>query len=208
MKIVIATNNGNAWLAHCNRQHSEATAEMIVVEHAPAFENYGDADAFIDMCFDGNFYSNRSKPLLVGETITPLKELPHNFNRIGRFCNWPGFTERDCWEIALSDDNNAEWLDPVMKGIHRNYRLTSDEPGLIAPRILACIINEAMFALSEEVSTAAEIDMAMKLGTNYPAGPFEWAAKIGFDKINTLLKKLAYTDSRYTPHPLLAHFEC
>jgi 3-hydroxybutyryl-CoA dehydrogenase len=39
----------------------------------------------------------------------------------------------------------------------------------------------------------------MKLGTNYPYGPFEWAAKIGEDKIVQLLLKLAESDPCYKP---------
>jgi 3-hydroxyacyl-CoA dehydrogenase len=44
------------------------------------------------------------------------------------------------------------------------------------------IINEAYFALEDNVSTKAETDIAMKLGTNYPYGPFEWGQLIGLKK--------------------------
>ena len=66
------------------------------------------------------------------------------------------------------------------------------------------IINEAYFGLGDDLSTKAGIDTAMKLGTNYPYGPFEWCEKIGTEKIYSLLKKLEATNSRYTPAPLLA----
>jgi 3-hydroxybutyryl-CoA dehydrogenase len=39
----------------------------------------------------------------------------------------------------------------------------------------------------------------MRLGTNYPFGPFEWSEKIGLENIYDLLNKLAATDDRYTP---------
>ena len=65
------------------------------------------------------------------------------------------------------------------------------------------IINEAYFALEDNVSSKAEIDTAMKLGTNYPYGPFEWASVIGTENILTLLQKLYLTDSRYKPSQLL-----
>ena len=52
------------------------------------------------------------------------------------------------------------------------------------------IINEAFIALREGVSTKEEINTAMKLGTNYPYGPFEWAGKIGIERVNALLDKL------------------
>lgn len=45
----------------------------------------------------------------------------------------------------------------------------------VALRVISCIVNEAFLALSEGVATAEDIDRAMKLGANYPKGPFEWA---------------------------------
>ncbi len=64
-------------------------------------------------------------------------------------------------------------------------------------------INEAWFALEENVSSKEEIDVAMKLGTNYPYGPFEWASLIGIEKIFELLQKLSTYDKRYLPATLL-----
>ena len=61
------------------------------------------------------------------------------------------------------------------------------------------IINEAYFARDENVSSEADIDTAMKLGTNYPYGPFEWCKKIGVERVFNLLEKLAETDKRFTP---------
>ena len=61
------------------------------------------------------------------------------------------------------------------------------------------IINEAYFAIGEDVSSKNEIDLAMKLGTNYPYGPFEWAKKIGLHNIYYLLKTLSNNDNRYIP---------
>jgi 3-hydroxybutyryl-CoA dehydrogenase len=72
-----------------------------------------------------------------------------------------------------------------------------DEIGFITPRVVSMIINEAFIALKEGVSTKGEIDTAMKLGTNYPYGPFEWAEKIGVEKIKSLLDKLSMQEKRY-----------
>lgn len=65
------------------------------------------------------------------------------------------------------------------------------------------IINEAYFTLGENVSGKTEIDTAMKLGTNYPFGPFEWSEIIGKEKIYNLLTKLVTEDRRYDPAPFL-----
>jgi 3-hydroxybutyryl-CoA dehydrogenase len=69
---------------------------------------------------------------------------------------------------------------------------------MLSARVIAMIINEAYFALGEGVSSKQEIDIAMKLGTNYPYGPFEWSERIGLKNIYKLLQKLNSTSSRYT----------
>jgi len=60
----------------------------------------------------------------------------------------------------------------------------------IALRIISCIVNEAFLALSEGVATAEDIDRAMKLGANYPKGPFEWAEELGVHSIVQTLDSL------------------
>ena len=54
-------------------------------------------------------------------------------------------------------------------------RLVQDRTGMVMPRILCMLINEAAFALMENIASPSDIDTAMKLGTNYPFGPVEWA---------------------------------
>jgi len=73
-------------------------------------------------------------------------------------------------------------------------RDNGEEPsGDVALRVISCIVNEAFLALSEGVATAADIDRAMKLGANYPRGPFEWADEIGAARILDTLDALKTT---------------
>jgi 3-hydroxybutyryl-CoA dehydrogenase len=60
----------------------------------------------------------------------------------------------------------------------------------IALRVISCIVNEAFLTLSERVASVEDIDQAMKLGANYPKGPFEWAEEIGAHKILQTLDSL------------------
>jgi len=53
----------------------------------------------------------------------------------------------------------------------------ADVPGLVVARTLAMLINEASDAVHQGVCTPEGADAAMKLGVNYPAGPFEWLAR-------------------------------
>jgi 3-hydroxybutyryl-CoA dehydrogenase len=67
------------------------------------------------------------------------------------------------------------------------------------------IVNEAYYTLEKEVSTKEEIDIAMKSGTNYPYGPFEWSRKIGLKNIFEMLNRLRNKNKLYDVSTLLTH---
>jgi 3-hydroxybutyryl-CoA dehydrogenase len=87
--------------------------------------------------------------------------------------------------------------------LNKQLVAVADAPGLVAPRILAMIINEACYGLADGICSASDMDTAMKLGTNYPKGPVAWMEEIGKEKIAELLFAMSKTDSRYAPHPML-----
>lgn len=74
----------------------------------------------------------------------------------------------------------------------------------IFARVLVGVINEALWTASEGVASPKDIDTAMKLGTNYPLGPLEWADRIGLEKVHGLLLALNETvaDNRFASPPL------
>jgi len=80
-----------------------------------------------------------------------------------------------------------------------------DVPGLWAARTLAMLVNEGADAVSQGVCDEAGADTAMKLGTNWPAGPFEWLQRFGIEAIVTVLDHLHATtrNERYRVSPLL-----
>jgi len=156
------------------------------------------ADVFIDCLFTGSTVPQTLVPLLIHSPLVTLDLLGAG-NNVARFCAWNSFVERPVWEMAVSKETNPMWLQALMETIGWQFRLVKDEPGLITPRVVSMIINEAFFALDDDISSKADIDTAMKLGTNYPYGPFEWAEKIGVENIYMLLQKLSETDKRYTP---------
>lgn len=117
---------------------------------------------------------------------------------IVRINAWPGFLRNRQLEISspVADIKQAEAL---LEELQWPYIRVADQPGMITPRVIAMIINEACMAVQENVSTKGEIDIAMKLGTNYPLGPFEWAERIGAVNIHSLLQRLGISDKRYLP---------
>ena len=76
---------------------------------------------------------------------------------------------------------------------------------MVLPRILCQIMNEAYFALQDEVAAPEDLDTAMKLGLNYPQGPVEWADRIGFHQVYAVLTALQndLQEDRYRVAPLL-----
>ena len=166
--------------------------DELVDQPADAYFFFDEA-SFISKAFPTD------KPVFVNSVIHILREmnLPANALRIN---GWPTFLERKDWEVAGNINDAAV---QVLKLLNKEILPVADEPGLVAARIIAAIINEAFFALQELVSSRAEINSAMKLGTNYPFGPFEWAEKIGLKNIQQLLLTLSKTDERYLPADLL-----
>jgi 3-hydroxybutyryl-CoA dehydrogenase len=158
-----------------------------------------EADAYFDLCYEeygAAFGKITGKPVFICSVLKTLNELPVNVSRINA---WNGFLKRDFIEVVLANDDAKQVLD----NFGWKYHNVPDVPGMIAPRTISMIINEAYFALGDEVSTKEEIDIAMKLGTNYPFGPFEWSEKIGLHNVYRLLKILSDSDERYQPAPTL-----
>jgi len=74
----------------------------------------------------------------------------------------------------------------------------------IVERITLAIVNEANRALGDGVASAADIDLAMRLGAAHPSGPFERTTALGGP--STVLQALSpYADDgpRFDPAPAL-----
>ncbi len=86
--------------------------------------------------------------------------------------------------------------------------LVTDSVGLVLPRIVCGLVNEAATALADGVAEAKDIDLAMRLGTNYPRGPLEWGDLIGLDVVLSVLRGLRDEtgDDRYRPAPILQQY--
>jgi len=112
--------------------------------------------------------------------------------------------------LFFSPTNSVEYFAPTAKaktqienflaklgktGVqHQDLKL-----GFHYPRVISMIVNEAYFALGENLATPESIDLAMKNGVNYPLGPIEWGQKIGLKHIIDLLSEYSEIteDPRY-----------
>jgi 3-hydroxybutyryl-CoA dehydrogenase len=86
----------------------------------------------------------------------------------------------------------------------------ADVAGLAVMRTVCQIANEACDVMTWTGTSAADIDIAMVLGTAYPVGPLAWADTLGASTILEVLEHLQehYGDPRYRRSPRLrrAHY--
>jgi 3-hydroxybutyryl-CoA dehydrogenase len=178
-------------------------AENLQMQWVEANQYRLDADAYFDLCFEEEgftFHEIKSSPIFINAVLQISQELPANTIRMNA---WNTLLNRSIWEIVSNEASLNQSALQILERMGRKGIIVPDEPGFIAVRIIAMIINEAYFALDEGISTKKEIDIAMKLGTNYPYGPFEWASIIGLYKIAKLLEILYLKDERYKTAPAL-----
>jgi 3-hydroxybutyryl-CoA dehydrogenase len=175
------------------------------VEWVSAVPGRTDADALIDLLFVPNIERVENlrncgaQVVIINEVVHSLQDLPSHFVRIN---GWPLFLQRPVAEAAGPSALRTV-TEEVMNFFQKKTEWVADQPGLVTARIVAMIINEAYFALEEGVSTREEIDIAMKLGTNYPYGPFDWFQRTGGRRFMSLLTEMARTNPRYQPSSLL-----
>jgi 3-hydroxybutyryl-CoA dehydrogenase len=185
-EILIGTNPNAAWkrVADIN--------ELLNQKDANAYFNLQ-----IDSCNED--YSSIESFIFINSVTKTLAEIKAS-NHVIRMNAWQGFLDKEIWELS---GNITPKVSAVLEYLQKKYIALPDEPGFVSARIIAMIINEAYFAKAEKLSSDAEIDIALKLGTNYPYGPFEWSKLIGLKNVYQLLEKLAKTDERYLPASLL-----
>ena len=106
--------------------------------------------------------------------------------------------------IATSDEVTNEIVE-ICKAMGKTPVEANDSPGFISNRILCPMINEAVFALQENVGTPEAIDQVMKLGMNHPMGPLFLADLIGLDVVLFVMEVLQRDlgEDKYRPAYLL-----
>ena len=141
-------------------------------------------------------------------STTTLASWSRRPERIVGFATFHPLARRNVIELARGLDTGDDAMaaaGSLVERLGKESAVVKDAPGLVFPRILSLIINEAARSLDEGVATAEEIDVALRLGTNYPQGPLRWADEIGLDEVLAVLEGLLEEtgDDRYRPAPLL-----
>ncbi len=103
-----------------------------------------------------------------------------------------------------SDPSAVGAAGEFFRGLGKEPVSIADCVGGVLPRVVVNLVNEAAFALAEQVASREDIDRAMQLGTNYPQGPLAWGDLIGLDQVLGILEALGEVyGSQYRPAPLL-----
>lgn len=170
--------------AHAIRQISKADASQAAdvvfdfdtPQHLSRIANYSKAQATA-VFFDTAFV-RLGDLLLQADLKTPA---------FG-FCGLRTLVNRELLEVAIKSESDRATLEAVCAKLGTRYEVVADQAGMVTPRVICMIINEAFYTLEEGIATREDIDLAMKLGTNYPYGPFEWGERIGLSGVVKVLK--------------------
>lgn len=150
-------------------------------------------------------------PILTSSLAITATEAASWTTTPARVCGFGTFiplSERALIEVAPALQTSKEVVKAAtdfIQSLGKETAVVEDEVGLVFPRILSLIINEAAFAVMEGTASPEDIDIAMKKGTNYPYGPLEWADRIGLDEVYAVIRGLHQNlaEERYRPAPLL-----
>ncbi len=103
-----------------------------------------------------------------------------------------------------TSDDALELAQELFESIGRRVVLVENYAGLFLGRTIASIVNEAMYVVEDDIALAGDVDLAMRLGTNYPRGPLEWGRQIGGNRIARILQRLSQAEgAAFAPHRAL-----
>jgi 3-hydroxybutyryl-CoA dehydrogenase len=201
MKIGILASQAkrNAWE---NKETPSSTYSWV--QDNEGHEHY---DVFLDLDFDDNSYrlqdylTNTNTTFVLGAVKCTLESaavglhVPENWKGIG-INALPTFIERNTLECtnpySIAETALRELADLLG---YSNIEVVGSRVGLVTPRVICMIINEAFYTVQEGTANREDINQAMRLGTNYPKGPFEWCEAMGLQNVYEVLEAM-YNDTK------------
>lgn len=207
MKILVIGNDIN--LLECRQKFGDKHIYEFIENQRRATLQLAWADVIFDfLSADAHLYTSFEGAVFIDTsriTLSAFKAQVDSKARFIGFSGLPTFLNREVLEVSLLNDHDYQELKRVCDLLNTRFAIVTDQVGMVTPRIICMIINEAYFTLEEGTATRGDIDLAMKLGTNYPYGPFEWGERIGLKKVCGLLDAVysASGDERYQTCPLL-----
>lgn len=187
---ILVTGDRQRWDAF--RQSRTTGAHKVLYE--PELQPLkGGADLVIDLSLDERpenlmIYALHPETPVLGCLVKTPPSAWEDYPRMYAV-NWlPGFFSMPRLEAGISERGDADALKALMLELGWEYDTVKASAGLVTPRTVAMIINEAYFTAEEGTASREDIDVSMKLGTNYPFGPFEWCSRIGIRNVYEVLR--------------------
>ena len=162
-------------------------------------------DLIIDLDFDDDnfhreeYYNSLSTgTLLVSANMSVIEDSLYENKGINVFgmCTFPYLLERNSLELSNPYNFSTQEIEKFASILgYEQIEWVQSRVGFITPRVLCMIINEAYYTVQEGTANKEDINTAMKLGTNYPKGPFEFLDLFGIDLVYDQLLTL-YHDTQ------------
>lgn len=179
----------------------KANAALTYVQDTKSHAKY---EVFIDLDFDENphriseYATNNETLFLLNTCLNTLESalfqagITYNNQKFLGINAFPLMAERELLEVTSPFGFMPSGDVFTFLGYQPEY--VQSRVGFITPRIICMIINEAYYTVQEGTASKNDIDIAMKLGTNYPKGPFEFCTEFGIKQVYLLLEAL-YQDT-------------
>jgi 3-hydroxybutyryl-CoA dehydrogenase len=190
-----------------------SSTHPIVPLKGTELDNY---DIIFDLDFDdtpeqiGQYIHLENKLIVLSTVKVQLEELYAELGMLPKTTiiginALPTFINRPLLECCATNKNDEAIAVEKLKNIGLETRFVKSRVGLVTPRIICMIINEAYFTVQEGTATREDIDLGMRLGTAYPKGPFAWSQEIGLDHVYETLEAIYQDtkDERYKVCPML-----
>ena len=204
MNILIIGDEGN--FIECQHKFGEAHSYTLTHNQRDGALLFEQHELVFDFCIDKDHsqmevYRNHHGIIaFLNTTKVSLAKLATSTNldincSLFGFAGLLTFLNRPVLETSLFNKDHKSKLEGICKKLNTEFQIVEDRVGLVTPRVICMIINEAYYTVEEGTATREDIDLAMKLGTNYPSGPFEWAQKIGVRNVYEVLSAV-YEDTK------------
>jgi hypothetical protein len=211
---------GKEETARCFREVCEKAG--IAVVQSDSFDNIDsylkDAAVIVQFSEEGssvpdtaNSYSIKAWQTWLSESLdrsaTAMAERMSDPERYAGFSLSGLFPEKKMIELIAAEktsDNALTAARTLFEKLQFTVVISRDHPGHVLHRVVAAMINEAIYVNMYGLARMEDIDQMMKLAANFPMGPFEYADYLGLDRVLKTLEWLTEElGPQYRPCPLL-----
>jgi len=201
---------------------SEKKAILSRIRMVTTFDAIGDADLAIETVQEDPTLKRQilreldrrlapDHPIVINTSTLSITELASDASRperiLGMHFLYPVTTTRVVEVVRgqLTSDEVFERAIAFARLLGKVPIKVFEMPGFVTTRVALPLVNEAMHVVMEGVASAAEVDLALKLGYDFRVGPLEWADRTGLDRILNWMQHLhdETGEARFRPCPLL-----